>query len=481
MITADLVHKASVYDYESESLPGGFFHHNWIEFGMCIIIGLSFVALRLSRKALSNRAIGLLAAVAYIGCIAAYAVVTVRSVLRFETFISAGFERVSACFSLDTSNVTSAECFLAYQGVDLYYQREINYHELMLLSLSFGLIAVMPVARCAVVIGQVIVMIVLIACHGWWQSDGNHMQIMLMASLPRLLLGSACILLVMHNQRYLALIAKEHNSKDSSYDPSCRDPEDSDRGEFRHALKPNPLGRPIMIDAETDVPVFLLESPKPSEESSDLRRPLQCSMSSEPSTPPLTIEPQDRADEIDPDECLASKLMNLPPHDWVVHNTFLEVTSESEVAEAVSQLPWTDERAGVVYASYPASSSWHGEWTVDTADICPDLESGASSCGTASLSTGSGSGSVGSAASLDAVLGPKESGRQVSLRDFLQVPRHPITKRVTSFGSAGHGLGECQAPCEWMQRGRMCKNSWRCPFCHIVEDHGPYRKPRKKR
>lgn len=170
-------------------------------------------------------------------------------------------------------------------------------------------------------------------------------------------------------------------------------------------------------------------------------------------------------------------------HAWKVHNTFLEVLdcpSEMLQPECVYG-SWTDERADVTYTTYPdlilKSSSQSKK--LSSSEV-PDPEDCSSdefpeSCGASS----------GSEESMKVLIAPEVKGANssavISLREIAQIPRHPVTGELLSYGSIEHAKGEhCNKPCEWLQRGRSCKFHWRCPFCHIVTDHRTYIRQRNR-
>lgn len=73
------------------------------------------------------------------------------------------------------------------------------------------------------------------------------------------------------------------------------------------------------------------------------------------------------------------------------------------------------------------------------------------------------------------------SDRKISLQSMLQVPRCPSTGAATSLGSAAHFSSGACTPCSWIQRGRSCRYSWLCPYCHILAGHKPFRSARQRR
>eukprot|EP00747_Dinoflagellata_sp_TGD_P026758 gnl/TRDRNA2_/TRDRNA2_132160_c0_seq1.p1 gnl/TRDRNA2_/TRDRNA2_132160_c0~~gnl/TRDRNA2_/TRDRNA2_132160_c0_seq1.p1 ORF type:complete len:745 (+),score=74.99 gnl/TRDRNA2_/TRDRNA2_132160_c0_seq1:18-2252(+) len=96
-----------------------------------------------------------------------------------------------------------------------------------------------------------------------------------------------------------------------------------------------------------------------------------------------------------------------------------------------------------------------------------------------SSKSSAGSGALAVDANENVLLGGTMPGRPaVSLIEFSQVPRHHNTKAIMSCGSAAHTAGGPCTPCEWLQRGRLCKYGWNCPYCHYIEEHATYRKAR---
>lgn len=166
-------------------------------------------------------------------------------------------------------------------------------------------------------------------------------------------------------------------------------------------------------------------------------------------------------------------------HYLQVKNTFFDVVSQGGSGSDKSNdnpkpiLSWTDERAGLIYGSYPKSP----ERKAPSARSASLSARSSSMSGISSRSRFSDVSSEGvNKAETVVVLGGQTettSCGEVHMSEFQKVPRHPVTGELTSIGSVGHFCGNCK-PCEWMQRGRPCKYGWRCSYCHIVDEHARY-------
>lgn len=197
--------------------------------------------------------------------------------------------------------------------------------------------------------------------------------------------------------------------------------------------------------------------------------------------------------------CPTEATSGLDSQTWRVRNTFIELADSSMDAVTGVQCNWTDERTDIQYGTYPhlvlnsskTPSSWNNKSHL-TNERFPDnlsLDSfDSSDQGELESHRDSSSGQE----FVDEVMiAPSGSERYngdviseisgVSLSEYTRVPCHPVTGQRMSIGSIEHLRGgHCNKPCEWLQRGRSCKFGWRCPFCHYLDGHGEYTRPRRK-
>jgi hypothetical protein len=239
----------------------------------------------------------------------------------------------------------------------------------------------------------------------------------------------------------------------------------------------------------------------PTQISSEVRLPEPW----KPECPPLEIPRQTWHGKP-----LTSSMQFDERHTLQVKNTFFDIVSQpgSEKSNEKVKESWTDERAGLMYGSYENASC--PQWVMKMPAVnqgvsprhkTPSVKSGlASSISSHSLGSSKESlafsrtrsglsaySSEGDGNSEMVVVLAGDNGRfdndksvsEVRVSEFQKVPRHPTTGEITSIGSAEHFCGNCK-PCEWMQRGRPCKYGWRCPYCHIVDEHTGYRRKRQQ-
>eukprot|EP00746_Dinoflagellata_sp_MGD_P153801 gnl/MRDRNA2_/MRDRNA2_84463_c0_seq4.p1 gnl/MRDRNA2_/MRDRNA2_84463_c0~~gnl/MRDRNA2_/MRDRNA2_84463_c0_seq4.p1 ORF type:complete len:464 (+),score=51.43 gnl/MRDRNA2_/MRDRNA2_84463_c0_seq4:139-1392(+) len=414
----------------------------------------------------------------------------------------------------------------------------------------------MPLNPIFVFVCQNILTLTLVKYWAYWDLViTNHLQMIMLALTPRMLLSLACAGFAMHQQRYLSIIeGMEHAGQSFGY----QDMENRSTGPFieaQHSIMEDSVSGALNMaesmfpDSECDArgdpcspPRGMLASPAAPAAHADEEcfYFLPSWLLSDTDLHGVTCAPSNAKDignckseittaeqralttawqaapgssndnllmpQLAPSISVATTQhgetciphINFPKQNCVAHNTFLErvespkswqqdESPNSSWQQDIQFLAWTDKRAGSEYKSYWRSDPFRASHPRDESDhVVPVTLS--SDLGASYQLTESSVSSHSDGEDTDVLLAGKfvEKGKAaaktsaVSLSEFRQVPRHPVTGTVTSIGSANHFDGACK-PCEWVQRGRICKFGWRCPYCHIIDDHSVYNRGKSKK